>query len=127
MIRSGSSVKGAHVNVLGLTFKEDCPDLRNSRVIDVVRELQSYGVAIHVHDPVADSKEAYHEYGIELENWDALPRADAIVLAVAHNSFLSMPSATLVEKVKATGAVVDVKSKLPARTLKELGLTVWRL
>src|SRR5438094_8638950 len=62
MIRNGSPVKGAAVTVLGLTFKENCPDLRNSRVIDVIRELESYGVRVHVHDPVADKEEALHEY-----------------------------------------------------------------
>ena len=127
MIRCGSAVKGAHVNVLGLTFKEDCPDLRNSRVIDVIRELQSYGVEVHVHDPVASGPEAHHEYGVELENWDALPQADAIVLAVAHKEYLRMPQQKLVEKVRAKGAVIDVKSKLNAAELTAMGLTVWRL
>src|SRR5499426_3732242 len=69
MIRAGFPVKGAHINVLGLTFKENCPDLRNSRVIDVVRELDSYGVDVHVHDPVADAAEAMHEYGVKLTPW----------------------------------------------------------
>ncbi len=64
MIRAGFPVKGARVNVLGLTFKENCPDLRNSRVIDVIRELESYGATVHVHDPVADPAEALHEYGV---------------------------------------------------------------
>ena len=67
MIRNGSPVKGAQVNVLGLTFKENCPDIRNTRVIDVIHELQSYGIDVHVHDPVADAAEARHEYGLELE------------------------------------------------------------
>ena len=71
MIQNGGSVKGAAVNVLGLTFKENCPDLRNSRVVDVIEELRSYGVQVHVHDPVADAGEAKHEYGIELKEWQA--------------------------------------------------------
>ena len=87
MIQGGSPVKGAHVTVLGLTFKENCPDIRNSRVIDVVHELASYGLTVHVHDPVADPEEAQREYGVELEPWDALPRASAIVAAVAHREF----------------------------------------
>ncbi|MCC6531376.1 MAG: nucleotide sugar dehydrogenase [Burkholderiales bacterium] len=127
MIRSGSPVKGAHVNVLGLTFKEDCPDLRNSRVIDVIRELQSYGTEVHVHDPVADGAEAHHEYGVELENWEALPRADALVVAVAHKQYLRMPQEKYLEKVVPRGAVIDVKSKLDAQALSALGLNVWRL
>jgi UDP-N-acetyl-D-galactosamine dehydrogenase len=91
MIRNGSQVKGARVNVLGLTFKENVPDIRNTRVIDVVHELRSYGVDVHVHDPVADALEARHEYGVELEPWEALPRAGAVVLAVAHRQFLARP------------------------------------
>jgi UDP-N-acetyl-D-galactosamine dehydrogenase len=87
MIRSGSSIKGARVNVLGLTFKEDCPDLRNSHVIDVIRELQDYGCEVTVHDPLADPQEAAHEYGARLVAWDQLPvTADALVCAVAHRA-----------------------------------------
>src|SRR5512134_1529487 len=71
MINAGLPVNGAHVIVLGLTFKENCPDLRNSRVIDVVAELASYGACVHVHDPVASNAEARHEYGIDLEPWAA--------------------------------------------------------
>ncbi|MDO9190293.1 MAG: nucleotide sugar dehydrogenase, partial [Sulfurimicrobium sp.] len=76
-------VRGAKVNVLGLTFKENCPDLRNSKVADLIHELQDYGIEVHVHDPVADVKEARHEYGLELETWEDLPQADAIVAAVS--------------------------------------------
>jgi len=127
MIRNGSPVKGAHVTVLGLTFKEDCPDLRNSRVIDVIRELQSYGVVVHVHDPVADGAEAHHEYGVELETWEALPRADALVVAVAHRQYISLSAEQFAAKVVAGGAVIDVKSRMSAPVLAERGLTVWRL
>src|SRR5216117_833232 len=91
MIRAGFPVKGGRVNVLGLTFKENCPDLRNSRVIDVVRELDSYGVDVCVHDPVANSDEAMHEYGVKLTPWHELPRAHAIVAAVAHAAFRQRP------------------------------------
>ena len=127
MIRGGSHVKGAHVNVLGLTFKEDCPDLRNSRVIDVIRELQSYGTEVHVHDPVASSAEARHEYGVDLSTWDALPRAEAIVVAVAHKGYLEMPQQAYSAKVVSNGTIIDVKSKLDAASLERMGLRVWRL
>src|SRR5674476_650258 len=79
MIAGGSHIKGAKVNVLGLTFKEDCGDLRNSKVIDIINELKTYGVEIFVTDPQAKSDEAVHEYGVPLLAWDELPRADAIV------------------------------------------------
>jgi UDP-N-acetyl-D-galactosamine dehydrogenase len=127
MIQGGSHVKGAHVNVLGLTFKEDCPDLRNSRVIDVIRELQSYGIDVHVHDPVADSTEAQHEYGVALQRWDALPKADALVVAVAHKEYLQMSQSAFADKVVANGTVIDVKSRMNAKSLGEMGLCVWRL
>ncbi|MCU0764452.1 MAG: nucleotide sugar dehydrogenase, partial [Burkholderiaceae bacterium] len=77
MIQAGFPVKGSHVNVLGLTFKENCPDLRNSKVIDVIHELESYGVTVHVHDPVALPEEAKHEYGVDLIPWEHLPKANA--------------------------------------------------
>src|SRR5690606_41191013 len=84
MIAAGFGVKGEPVIVFGLTFKEDVPDLRNSKVIDVIRELQSYGADVHVHDPVADPTEAMHEYGVELTAWGDLPKAGAAVAAVGH-------------------------------------------
>src|SRR5262249_16421444 len=93
LVRNGWQVKAAPILVLGLTFKEDCADLRNSKVIDVIRELQSYGAAVVVHDPVAAPKEALHEYGIELVPWERLPKAAAIVAAVAHKTFKARPIA----------------------------------
>jgi UDP-N-acetyl-D-galactosamine dehydrogenase len=127
MIRNGSQVKGARVNVLGLTFKENVPDIRNTRVIDVVQELQSYGVDVHVHDPVPDPEEARHEYGLNLEPWEALPRAEALVLAVAHRQFLARPLEDYLAKVVERGCFIDVKSQLDMRALQRAGLTVWRL
>ncbi|MEW5942653.1 MAG: nucleotide sugar dehydrogenase [Pseudomonadota bacterium] len=127
MIRAGSQVKGAKVNVLGLTFKENCPDLRNSRVIDVIQELQSFGVEVHVHDPVADSAEAHHEYGVELTPWDALPRADAVVAAVAHKPLVERPLADYLAKVAAGGCFIDVKSQFDPAQIRAAGLNLWRL
>ena len=127
LIRSGHPVKGARVNVLGLTFKEDVPDLRNSKVIDVINELRTFGMEVHVHDPVPDPKEAVHEYGIELASWDALPRADALVAAVAHKQFLALSPIQLATKVTANGCVMDVKARFDASALRAAGLSVWRL
>lgn len=127
MIAAGSAVKGAHVNVLGLTFKENCPDLRNSRVIDVIHELETYGVQVHVHDPVPVQEDAQHEYGIALKAWDELPVADALVVAVAHRQFLTKPLPVLLEKLNPRGTFIDVKSQFDAEALKALGLTLWRL
>ncbi len=127
MIRAGSQIKGARVNMLGLTFKENCADLRNSRVIDVIRELQSFGVEIHVHDPEADAAEAHAVYGVELKPWDSLPRADAIVLAVAHRSLAEIPFSKYLEKVIPGGCFIDVKSQLDPDMVRDAGLTLWRL
>ena len=127
MIQSGFPVKGAKVNVLGLTFKENCPDLRNSRVIDVINELRSYGADVRVHDPVADPAEAVHEYGVELHDWDSLPRAHAVVLAVAHREFAARPVDHFVGKLENGGLFVDVKCQADAQALREHGVSVWRL
>ena len=127
MIGAGSPVRGAQVIVLGLTFKEDCPDLRNSRVIDVIRELESYGVVVHVHDPVADAAEARHEYGVELVPFDALPQSAAIVAAVAHREFRARPLDDYVGKLLPGGVYADVKCQADAAALRARGVTVWRL
>ena len=127
MIQAGSSVKGAAVNVLGLTFKENCADLRNSRVIDVIRELAAFGARVHVHDPVADPDEAMHEYGLILTPWDELPRADAIVSAVAHRGLRERSVDELAAKLMPNGVYVDVKSQVDAAALRSRGVQVWRL
>jgi UDP-N-acetyl-D-galactosamine dehydrogenase len=127
MIQCGNQVRGAKVNVLGLTFKENVPDLRNSRVIDVIHELQSYGIEVHVHDPVPVQEEAMHEYGIELTTWEDLPVADAIIVAVAHHQFLARPIAEYAKKMVKKGSFIDVKSQFDRSALEAAGLCVWRL
>ncbi len=127
MIAAGSGVRGAHVNVLGLTFKEDCGDLRNSKVIDIIRELQSYGVQVNVTDPQAESDEAEHEYGVKLLPWDALPQADALVAAVAHKEYAELTPRALGSKLRPGGAFIDVKAAFDASALRQAGFRVWRL
>ena len=127
LIGAGSPVKGADVIVLGLTFKENCPDLRNSRVIDVIRELESYGASVSVHDPMADPGEAMHEYGVRLVPWEKLPRAAAIVAAVAHREFAGRPLDEFVAKLAPGGLLVDVKCQMDAAALRARGVKVWRL
>lgn len=127
LIKSNCNVKGAKVNVLGLTFKENCPDLRNSKVAELIYELKSYGVELHIHDPIADAKEARHEYGIELESWESLPRADVIIVAVSHQEFIERPISDLQSKVVERGCFIDVKSQFDQKALNEIGLSVWRL
>ena len=127
MIGAGVCIKGAQVNVLGLTFKENCPDLRNSKVIDVIHELQSYGCTVHVHDPVAASAEAEHEYGIGLTPWDELPVAGAIIAAVAHREYLDRPLAQILQKLTPGGIFADVKSCYDPAALQAAQVVAWRL
>lgn len=127
MIRSGTPIKGSRVHVLGLTFKEDVPDLRNSRVIDIIHELESFGIKVDVHDPLASRAEALHEYDVALTDWDDLPVADAIIMAVAHREFLGRPLSDYQQKVVAGGCFIDVKSKFDREALHAAGLCVWRL
>jgi UDP-N-acetyl-D-glucosamine/UDP-N-acetyl-D-galactosamine dehydrogenase len=127
MIGNGLRVKGSKVAVLGLTFKEDCPDLRNSRVIDVIEELRSYGTEVHVHDPVADPKEAQREYGLELSVWEALPEVSAIVIAVGHRQYRQTPAEAYLAKLEAPGLLVDVKWVVDPAPFRAAGTTVWRL
>ena len=127
MIASGSYIKGARVNVLGLTFKENCGDLRNSKVIDIIRELMAYGVEVHVTDAQADPAEAMHEYGVKLVPWDQLPRADAIVAAVSHNEYASLSMEDLGKKLVKGGAFIDVKAAFNQQALAGAGYRVWRL
>jgi UDP-N-acetyl-D-galactosamine dehydrogenase len=127
MIANGSAVKGARVNVLGLTFKENCGDLRNSKVADVIKELQDYGVEVFVHDPYADAEGAMHEYGVKLSSWEELPCAEAIVAAVSHREYLDQPIDKLKAKTIDGGCFIDVKAAFNTAALQQAGLRVWRL
>jgi UDP-N-acetyl-D-galactosamine dehydrogenase len=127
MIAAGSAIKGARVSVLGLTFKEDCADLRNSKVVDIINELRTYGVEVFVHDPQADAAEALHEYGVELTSWDDLPRADAIVAAVAHREYRALGIDQIVARLADGACFVDVKAAFAERELSARGVRVWRL
>jgi UDP-N-acetyl-D-galactosamine dehydrogenase len=117
----------ASVTILGLTFKENVPDTRNTKVIDIVRELLSCGITVRVHDPMADSREAKHEYGIDLVATNELPPADAVILAVAHSDYLAggWPFVQRLLKDR-DGIVLDVKSVLD-RDTKPNGIELWRL
>jgi UDP-N-acetyl-D-glucosamine/UDP-N-acetyl-D-galactosamine dehydrogenase len=127
MIANDLPVKGASVIVLGMTFKENCPDIRNSKVIDVVRELQSFGADVLVHDPIASSDECRHEYGVALTDWDALPKASAIVAAVSHKDYAEMGVEGLLRKLVPGGVFADVKSAYDPQVLQAAGARPWRL
>jgi UDP-N-acetyl-D-glucosamine/UDP-N-acetyl-D-galactosamine dehydrogenase len=125
LLRSGSA--DATVTVLGLTFKENVPDIRNSKVVDIVRELKSFGIKVQVHDPLASSDEAADEYGIELLSADELCPADAVVLAVAHEAFMfgGWPFLTALLK-NGTGIAFDIKGLLD-RANRPHNVSLWRL
>ncbi|MBI5256416.1 MAG: nucleotide sugar dehydrogenase [Burkholderiales bacterium] len=127
MIASGSYIKGAKVNVLGLTFKENCGDLRNSKVIDIIHELKSYGVEVFVTDPLAENEEAQHEYGVSLTPFEDLPRADAIVAAVSHREFLWLGLEDISRKLVKGGAFIDVKACFDEQLIRSAGYRLWRL
>ena len=127
MIASGSPIKGAKVNVLGLTFKENCGDLRNSKVIDIIHELKTYGVEIFVTDAQAEAEEAMHEYGVRLMPFGDLPQADAIVAAVSHHEYAALTPADIGVKLIKGGAFIDVKAAFNAGALQDAGFRVWRL
>lgn len=127
MIAGGSYVKGAKVNVLGLTFKENCGDLRNSKVIDIINELKTYGVEVFVTDPQAKSTEAVHEYGVALTPWSDLPCADAIVAAVSHKEFTVLTIDDIATKLVKGGAFIDVKAVFDRQAIEQAGYQLWRL
>jgi UDP-N-acetyl-D-glucosamine/UDP-N-acetyl-D-galactosamine dehydrogenase len=128
LIHSGKPVKGAKVAVMGITFKEDVPDLRNTRVVDIVRELREYGVDVYVHDPMADPEEALEHYALTLSPLDSLKGSDAVVLAVMHKSYIEM-GLQGISGLCTNGhpIVVDVKSLFSEPEAARLGITYWRL
>lgn len=127
MFRSCKNLKGAKVGILGLTFKENCADLRNTRVIDIVKELQSYCMAPLIHDPIADPDTARRIYGIPLCSWDDLNHLDAIIIAVAHTQYRMMTVDDFIRRLAPGGCLIDVKSILDPAEVKKTGVPFWRL
>ena len=127
MIHARHNILGSTVTVLGLTFKEDCPDLRNSKVIDIITELLDYGIKVQVCDPLADPDEAIHEYGVRLVPVSELKPAAAIVAAVAHQQFLSWSTEDLCRSMGDNPVLIDVKGMYDQKAMKASGIRVWRL
>lgn len=121
-------MKQLRVGVLGLTFKENVPDLRNSRVPDIIRELRDFGVEVLVHDPLAEAEEAVAEYGIHLMPWEQITNVDALILAVAHTAYLDMgaPKLLAVLRAPSEGVLIDVKACLDPKTIPP-AIAYWRL
>ena len=127
MIHAGHAIANAVVTVLGLTFKENCPDLRNSRVIDIIRELEEFDVQVQVFDPVAISAEALHEYGVTLLSLNELKPAAAIVVAVAHDAYARWTLSDYLKLMHNAPVVIDVKGVCDGPALERAGARFWRL
>ena len=128
MIQEGKQINRTRVGVLGITFKEDVPDLRNTRVVDIIAELADYGIDVSVHDPLADPDEAKAYYGVDLKTLDQLKGVDALVVAVSHQPYLDMGLVRLAGLCGGSRAVmVDVKSAFDPGEAEEAGISYWRL
>jgi UDP-N-acetyl-D-galactosamine dehydrogenase len=128
MLKNGIDVARSTVGVMGMTFKENCPDIRNSRVIDIIHELQSWNVNVVATDPWADPDEVRHEYGVELAEINAASKVDALVVAVAHDVFKLIPLSDLRAVCKAAAPVLaDVKGLFNGELASKAGFTVFRL
>jgi UDP-N-acetyl-D-galactosamine dehydrogenase len=128
LIKADKHVKGARVGILGFTFKENVPDIRNTRVVDIIAELQEYGVTPLVSDPEADAVGALHEYGQELLPLDALHDLDALILAVAHERFLTLTTADIAAFFGGNAVtLLDIKGFFDKQAMHEAGFSLWRL
>lgn len=128
LIKAGKAVRGAKVAILGFTFKENCPDTRNTKVIDIVNELNEYGISPVIADPQADADEAKRLYGVEFVSADDIKDMDAVVLAVAHTQFKSL-SLSDIDKLFGEGkkVLLDIKGLLDRKEYEQAGYSYWRL
>jgi len=128
MVQNRIDLSSAKIAVLGVTFKENCPDIRNSKVVDLIRELESWGVDVVIADPWADPAEVKQEYGLNLVSFDDLKDLDSIVVAVGHNEFRALSATDLMELTSSHNPVVaDVKGLYQRESLIDAGFTVFRL
>ena len=127
ILKSGKKIEDSKVIILGLAFKENCSDLRNSKVTDLINILKKKGCSVYVNDPVVDSVVSKNQYDIELKLWDQLPKSDAIIAAVSHRQYLEMDLNKILLKLNPNGTFIDIKSSYPELVIKRLGFNVWRL
>lgn len=131
LIKADVSIKNARVAILGFTFKENCPDTRNTRIIDIVKELGEYGITPVIADPQADSAEANREYGIEFTDMNDIKDQDAVILAVAHNEFTDLTQEDIDKLFKNTDnsrkVLMDIKGLLNRKEYEKSGYVYWRL
>ena len=127
MIKEEFNINKTSLSMLGLTFKENCPDLRNSKVIEMLEILNGFIPNIKVYDPLVDYKIAQKDFNIQLTSWDKLEPADILVAAVSHKKFIEMGINTLLKKLKPGGIFVDIKSAYPSKNIVAAGFKIWRL
>jgi UDP-N-acetyl-D-galactosamine dehydrogenase len=127
MIHAHHQVRGSRVTVLGLTFKENCRDTRNSKVVDIVRELEEYGIKVQVHDSNADQETTEHEYGLKLMPWNALKPAAAVIVAVAHDEYRKMTIEHYAQLMGTNPVLIDVKGILNPAAVRAAGIRYWSL
>jgi UDP-N-acetyl-D-galactosamine dehydrogenase len=127
MLKNGIDVARSKVGIMGITFKEDCPDIRNSKVVDLIKEFEAWGVSVVVADPYADADEVMHEYGVKLGTMDDLEKVDALVVAVGHKAYRNMGLVSLKKMLGSAKPVLgDLKALYDRHEAEKLGLTVFR-
>ncbi len=127
MIYAGHNILKSRVTVLGITFKENFPDIRNSKVIDIICELEDFGINVQVHDPYADFKECKKSYGISLIPFEKLMPASAVIIAVAHQIYKEMKVEIIKGLIDKNAVLIDIKSIFEVKTLIDSGIRFWRL
>ncbi len=129
MILANQSVLGAKVLVLGLTFKENCPDIRNSKVPDIVNELKEFGAEVVTYEPLANPDEVQHEYGFKPSTWDDVVKNkyQLVIAAVAHNEFKELNTKFFSSITEPSSVFVDVKGLYSKKDFQEKGMRYWRL
>ncbi len=127
MLNGGVEIKNTKVGILGLTFKENCPDLRNSKVVDIIEELKTYGVQTIVHDPLAAPQQAYDYTGTELSKWQDFQDLGALIIAVPHLQYTELSPQDFIGTLKPGGCIIDVKSMLDADVMNKADCNFWRL
>lgn len=128
MIKAGKQIKGSKVGIFGVTFKENCPDARNTKVVDIIRELEEYGIGVQIVDPVADKEELWHEYGLKLSDIKDIKNVDALIFAVSHDEFKPLTLEHLKNLYNNNKHVlIDVKGLFDRKEAEEMNYIYWRL
>ena len=129
LIEAGASIKNSNVAILGITFKENCPDIRNSKVFDIIKELKEYGINILITDPIASKDDVLKEYNLNLIDIKNIKNVDAVIIAVSHDFYktLSFDFFNNIFNPNTTHVLIDVKGILNKNKAKDLGYLYWRL